>query len=67
MVLGRAIQEGYNILDFDFCANLSAEDFDKILRASTEIPLFNERFVILNEIGLTVLKKYNGKLANLIN
>ena len=67
MVLGRAIQEGYNILDFDFCANLSAEDFDKILRASTEIPLFNERLIILNEIGQTVLKKYNGKLANLIN
>lgn len=66
MALGRAIQEGYNILDFDFCANLSVEDFNKILRANTEIPLFEERLKIINEIGQIALKKYNGKLSNLI-
>ena len=64
--LGRAIQEGYNILDFNYCAHLSAEDFSYILRANTEIPLFKERLEIINEIGRIALEKYNGQIANLI-
>ena len=66
VALGRAIQERYNILDFDFCANLSTEDFGKILRANVIIPLFQERLKIINEIGKIAIEKYNGKLANLI-
>lgn len=64
--LGRAIQEGHNILDFNYCANLSSEEFSDILRANTEIPLFKERLEIINEIGRIVLEKYNGRIANLI-
>jgi hypothetical protein len=66
MALGRAIQEGYNILDFNFCANLSAEEFNNILRANTEIPLFEERLKVVNEIGRIALEKYNGQIVNLI-
>jgi hypothetical protein len=66
MALGRAIQEGYNILDFNYCANLSSEDFSNILRANTEIPLLKDRLKIINEVGLVVLTKYNGQIANLI-
>jgi hypothetical protein len=66
MALGRAIEKGYNILDFNYCANLSKEDFNQILRANTPIPLFDERLKIINEIGRTVIEKYNGKLVNLI-
>jgi len=66
IALGRAIQEGYNILDFNYCTNLSAEDFKNILRANTTIPLFNDRLKIINGIGSTVVKKYDGKIANLI-
>lgn len=66
MALGRAITEGYNILDFNFCTNLSAEDFSQILRANVNIPLFTERLKIINNIGKTVTEKYNGRLINLI-
>ncbi len=66
MALGRAIQEGYNILNFNYCANLSAEDFDNILKANTEIPLFKERLGIINEIGRIAQEKYNGHLDNLV-
>lgn len=66
MALGRATQEGYNILDFNYCASLSAENFKNILRANTEIPLFKERLKIINGIGKIALKKYDGQIANLI-
>jgi hypothetical protein len=66
IALGRAIKEGYNILDFQYCANLSANDFGHILRANVEIPLFTERLKIINEIGKIVQEKYDGQLANLI-
>lgn len=66
MTLGRAISEGYNILDFNYCANLSEEDFSNMLRANTEIPLFKERLKIIQEIGQITTEKYNGKLSNLI-
>lgn len=66
VALGRAIQEGYNILDFNYCANVSAKEFKNILRANTEIPLFEERLRVLNEMGRVTLEKYDGKIANLI-
>lgn len=66
MALGRAIQEGYNILDFNYLATLSAEDFNNLLRANAPIPLFEDRLKIVNEIGRTVVEKYNGQLVNLI-
>jgi len=66
MALGRAIKEGYDILNFNYCANLPEEDFKNILRANTEIPLFKERLKIINEIGRITLKKYDGQISNLI-
>lgn len=66
MALGRAIQEGFNILDLNYCADLSAGDFSRILRANTIIPLFEERLRIINEIGRIAIEKYDGRIANLI-
>ena len=66
MALGRAIQEGYSILDFDYCANLSVEEFSQILRANTPIPLFSERLKIIQEIGRVALDKYDGRIINLV-
>lgn len=67
MTLIRAINEGYEILSFDYCANLSKKDFSHILRANIEIPLFKERLDIINEIGRIIINKYDGQLSNLIN
>ncbi len=66
LALGRGIEEGAAITNFEYCANISEEDFAHILRASVEIPLFEERWKILQEIGLNMIKNYGGKTSNLI-
>jgi len=66
LALGRGIEEGATLLDFEFCSQISKEDFAKVLRGNTEIPLFEERWKILREIGTSMVAKYNGKAKNLI-
>lgn len=67
LALGRGIEEKATLLDFQFCSQISKEDFAKILRGNTEIPLFfEERWKILREIGASMVAKYDGKAKNLI-
>ena len=66
LALGRGIEEGAVLLDFDYCSKISKEDFANILRGNTEIPLLEERWKILREIGTTMVAKYSGKASNLI-
>ena len=66
LALGREIEEGSALLDFKFCSQISKEDFSKVLRGNTEIPLFEERWKILKEIGTSMVAKYDGKAKNLI-
>jgi len=64
--LHRAIEEGIPLLDFGYCSTINKTDFAKILRANIEIPLLEERWKILREIGEVTTAKYEGKLGNLI-
>ena len=66
LALGRAIEEGIPILDFEYCKSISKVDFYKVLRGTTEIPLFEERLRMLREVGTVMSTKYNGKVSNLI-
>lgn len=65
--LGRALDEGVPLLDFGYCSQISKEEFSKILRGNIAIPLFEERWKILHEIGTNMVLKYDGKLGNMIN
>jgi len=67
LALGRGLDEGAALLDFKYCAQISKEDISKILRGNTEIPLLEERWKILCEIGTNMVAKYDGKVSNLIN
>ena len=67
LALGRGLDEGAALLDFEYCSRISKEEFSKILRGNTEIPLFEERWKILREIGENIVAKYDGKVSNLIN
>lgn len=67
LALGRAFEEEVPILDFKYCSNISKEEFAHILRGNTEIPLLEERWKILQEIGLNMTAKFEGKASNLIN
>ncbi len=66
IALGRSIQEGSALLNFEYCAQISREDFARILRGNVEISLFEERWRIIREIGKIMTQKYGGKVKNII-
>ncbi|NMB47941.1 hypothetical protein GYA13_00655 [Candidatus Kuenenbacteria bacterium] len=66
LALGRGIEEGAALTNFEYCSKISKEEFAHILRGNTEIPLLEERWKILREIGLNMTAKFGGKTKNLI-
>jgi len=64
--LGRALEEGIPVTDFEFLSKMKKDDFSYILRGENKIPLFNERLGILKEIGSIVSREYSGQLINFI-
>jgi hypothetical protein len=64
--LGRAIEKGVELINFEYCATITRADFSKIVDGATEIPLLEERWKILNEIGLKMISQFDGKASNLI-
>jgi hypothetical protein len=65
--LGRAMDENIPILDFSYLADISKENLENILRANTQIPLFEKRLEFLKENGRIIVEKFQGELENLIN
>jgi hypothetical protein len=63
----RAIDEGKDILNPKYLASISKEELSKILRGNVEIPLLEERVKILNEIGTTLVQKFDGQFSSLIH
>ena len=66
MALGRAIRQGFPLIDFEYISKINEEDFSKILRGNVEIPLFKERLNVLHEIGSIICNKYNGDLDSFV-
>lgn len=66
LALRRAVDNGTLILNAKFLSKLSREKYRKILKGTCEIPLFEERFQIIRELGKTLLEKYQGKVSNLL-
>lgn len=66
LALGRSIEENTALTDFKYCANISKKDFAYILRGNVEIPLLEERWKILREIGANMTEKFGGKADNLL-
>ncbi|MFH1029739.1 MAG: queuosine salvage family protein [bacterium] len=62
----RAYENRMPILDTEYLARISEDDFRKILAGNTEIPLFKERLNIFREVGEVISKKYYGDFFNLI-
>jgi len=66
LALGRGIEEGAALTNFEYCSKITKDEFAHILRADTEIPLLEERWKILREIGTNMVTKYGGNAKNLI-
>jgi len=65
--LDKGIKNGFNLLDFDYCSKISREDFLKIFHGNVEIPLLEERWNILRELGMVMVEKFQGRAANLVS
>ncbi|MEK6840452.1 MAG: queuosine salvage family protein [Nanoarchaeota archaeon] len=66
VALGRAIDEEIPILNPNYLSNISDKDLRHILRGNTTIPLFEERLKILREIGIVLVKRFDGDFSNLV-
>jgi len=66
LALGCSMEEGVPLLDFEYCSQISKEDFTRVLRGNIEIPLFEERWKILREIATSMVEKYDSKAKNFI-
>ncbi len=62
VALGRGIKEGFPLIDFEYCSKISKNDLTRVLRGNIEVPLFEERWKILREIGSAMLQKHDGNL-----
>ena len=51
VALGKALENGIPVLDMKYLSNISDKDFEKIVKGTVRIPLFEERLEILREIG----------------
>lgn len=61
--LGRAIENGYPILDFSYLEHLSQQELASILSWKGKIPLLKERQKILNEIWSSMNKYFQWDIA----
>lgn len=66
IALGRGIQEGVPLLDFKSTLSITRQDFAQVLRGNIEIPLFEERYTILQQIGQVITEKFEGKVGQLV-
>jgi len=57
--LGKAIENGYPILNSSYLSQISENDFGEILKGNVEIPLFYERLNIIREIGSIIDKNFD--------
>ncbi|MDE1970165.1 MAG: queuosine salvage family protein [Patescibacteria group bacterium] len=66
VALKRAIDEGRDILSADYRSKMSRQELAEILRGNSEIPLLNERHVIMVETGKALIAKNNGNFSDFI-
>ncbi len=62
-VIARACEEGLPILDFEYLSRISKKDFAYIMRGNVTIPLSDERWGILRNIGSTLVTKYQSSFS----
>jgi hypothetical protein len=65
--LHRALDEGIDVLDGAYLADVTVDDLRHILRGGTsELQMLDERAAILREAGATLVERYDGRFHNLV-
>lgn len=65
----RAIKEGVDIINPKFYSEIDLKTLESIFRSDdgeTKIPLIQQRFESLHEVGKVLLEKYDGRFENVI-
>jgi hypothetical protein len=65
--LNRALDEGIDVLDGAYLADVTVDDLRHILRGGTsELQMLDERAAILRDAGATLVERYDGRFHNLV-
>ena len=62
----KAIADGVPILDGEYLATVTRRDLERIFAGNIEMPMLDERVEILNEVGTTLVERYNGRFHRFI-
>jgi hypothetical protein len=61
-----ALAEGVPLLDGSYLAAVSRADLEQIFTGNVEMPMLDERVTILNDVGRTLVERYDGRFHNFI-
>jgi hypothetical protein len=65
--LHRALNEGIDVLDGAYLADVTVDELRHILRGGTsELQMLDERAAILRDAGATLVERYDGHFHNLV-
>lgn len=61
-----AIDDGIPMLDGAFLAAVTREDLERIFAGNIEMPMLDERVTILNDVGATLVDRYEGRFHRFV-
>src|SRR5271165_2105786 len=65
--LKRAMGRGVPILDGKYLSTISRVELNKIFEANIEMPLLDEKLVVLQQVGKVLAEKYGGRFHNFVH
>lgn len=63
----RAITEGIPVLDGSWMASVTRPELNAVFDGTIEIPMLDERVSILNEMGATLVDRYDGRFHTFVH
>lgn len=64
--IDKAIQKGVPLLQGHYMRDINIDEFRKLFTGNIEMPMLEEKVEILNEVGDTLVSKYDGDWINFI-
>lgn len=62
----EAIDAGIPMLHGDYLASITRADLEQIFHGNIEMPMLDERVAILNEVGATLVERYDGRFHRFV-
>lgn len=65
--LKRAMDAGSPILDGKFLAKITRDELNRIFTGNIEMPMLDEKLVVLHQVGAVLVEKYGGHFHNFVH